>query len=250
MKHVPEWSPLSAALALIALMGCASSKIHQGYESQWRPARPSVVLVYNFGVAEGSVSENQSIVAKGVNSFSLNTAEEREAELSREVQEALMQDLVDGINGLGISARIADTSPPPDNAFLLQGQFTNIDEGNRLRRNIIGFGSGQSTLDTYVRLVQVTPEQFVTLMSFGTHSDSGAMPGALVTGGVGAAAGASTAAMLGTNAGLAVVKGYRSQVSQLARSSANQTVAYLSQYFAQQGWIDQDKVRNPQVSNR
>ena len=87
-------------------------------------------------------------------------------------------------------------------------------------------------------------------MTFGTHADSGAMPGALVTGGVGAAAGASTAAVLGTNAGLAVVKGYRSQVSQLARKNANQTVAYLSQYFAKQGWVGQDKVVNPQVSSR
>ena len=136
MKHVSEWPPLSAVLALIGLMGCASSNIHQGYESHWRPARPNVVLVYKFGVAEGSVSENQSIAAKGINSFSLNTAEERQVELSREVQEMLTQDLVDGINRLGMAARVADGSPPPDNALLVQGQFTNIDEGNRLRRNI------------------------------------------------------------------------------------------------------------------
>jgi hypothetical protein len=72
----------------------------------------------------------------------------------------------------------------------------------------------------------------------------------LVTSGVGAAAGASTAAVLGTNTGLAIVKGYRSQVSQLARKSANQAVAYLSQYFMKQGWIGQNKVINPQVSSR
>ena len=250
MKRLLKWTPLSAVLAFIGLMGCASSNVQQEYESYWRPVRPSVVLVYKFGVAEGSVSENQSIAAKGINSLSLNTAEERQAELSREVQEMLTQDLVVGINGLGMAARVADGSAPPDNALLVQGQFTNIDEGNRLRRNIIGFGSGQSTVGTYVRVIQVTPEQFITLMTFGTHADSGAMPGALVTGGVGAAAGASTAAMLGTNAGLAVVKGYRSQVSQLARKSANQTVAYLSQYFAKQGWIGQDKVVDPQLSSR
>ncbi|MBV8453423.1 MAG: hypothetical protein JOZ29_14305 [Deltaproteobacteria bacterium] len=92
-------------------MGCASSNVHQAYESHWRPVRPSVVLVYKFGVAEGRVSENQSIVAKGIDSLSLNTAEERQAELSREVQEMLTQDLVDGINGLGMAARVADWSP-------------------------------------------------------------------------------------------------------------------------------------------
>jgi uncharacterized protein DUF4410 len=89
----------------------------------------------------------------------------------------LTQDLVVGINGLGMAARVADGSAPPDNALLVQGQFTNIDEGNRLRRNIIGFGSGQSTVGTYVRMVQVIPEQFITLMTFGTHAARGAMPG-------------------------------------------------------------------------
>ncbi|MBV8357937.1 MAG: DUF4410 domain-containing protein [Deltaproteobacteria bacterium] len=145
---------------MVAIISGVSDHRFNGLRFEQRPsrireplaaARPSVVLVYKFGVAEGSVSENQSIAAKGINSLSLNTAEERQTELSREVQETLTQDLVDGINGLGMVARVADGSPPPDNVLLVQGQFTNIDEGNRLRRNVIGFESGQSTLDTYVR---------------------------------------------------------------------------------------------------
>ena len=38
------------------------------------------------------------------------------------------------------------------------------------------------------------------------------------------------------------VKGYRSQVDQMAGRSADQAVAYLSEFFARQGGIPREKV--------
>jgi hypothetical protein len=246
MNHLTRWSGGAAAFwCLAAMCGCASSKLQKGYENTIQQTPPSVVLIYKFYVSSQVIKENQSIIAKGSAALSSDTAEERQEELGREVQESLAQDLVDGVNALGIPARHADSSLVPANAVLIQGQFASIDEGNRLRRNIIGFGSGQSTVDATVVVSQITSGQQIRLLHFATHADSGAMPGALVTGGAGAAAGAGTAAVLGANAGLSIVKSYRSQVAQLASKSADQTVAYLSEYFARQGWISQDKARSP-----
>lgn len=75
------------------------------------------------------------------------------------------------------------------------------------------------------------------------------MPGAAVTGGAGAAAsGGMTAGVAAANMAVSGVKGYRSQVEQMTARSADQAAAYLSQYFAQQGWIPQEKVKSAKTS--
>jgi hypothetical protein len=87
-------------------------------------------------------------------------------------------------------------------------------------------------------------------MQFTTHADSGKMPGAAVTMGAGAAAqGGATAGMAVANAGLAGGKMYTSQTEYLSDKTADQVVAYLSQYFAQQGWISPDQVQKAKVSD-
>src|SRR5262249_23675847 len=64
-----------------------------------------------------------------------------------------------------------------------------------------------------------------------------------VSAGVGAAAsGGMTAGSAAANVGSSAVKGYRTQVDQMAGRSADQAVAYLSEFFARQGGIPQEKV--------
>lgn len=243
---------LAAGISLLALAGCASSSVLPGYESPVAASdsRPKVVLVYPFDVPPDVVTENQSPIVKGIKALRSDTPEARQAELSREVQERMAQDLVDGINRLGLPSQLGDPSvAPPHGAVVVGGQFTSVNEGNRLRRNIIGFGAGKSTVDVYVTMAQVGASGTTTLMVFATHADSGAMPGAIVTGGAGAAAGAGAGVVVGTNVGLAAIKSYRSQVEELASKSADQVIAHLSQYFAQHGWISQDKAKIAQRSD-
>jgi hypothetical protein len=66
--------------------------------------------------------------------------------------------------------------------------------------------------------------------------------------GAGAAAqGGVTAGMAAANVAVGGVKAYRSDVERMAGRSADEAVAYLSEYFAKQGWISPDKVKS---SNR
>ena len=46
------------------------------------------------------------------------------------------------------------------------------------------------------------------------------------------------------------VKGYRSKVDEMTGRSADQAVAYLSQYFAKQGWIPAEKVKQAKLANQ
>ena len=117
-------------------------------------------------------------------------------------------------------------------------------KGNRLRRRVIGFGAGQSKLDTQV--LAPSGSGYPTLLEFKTHTDSGEMPGAAVTMGAGAAAqGTVTAGMAAANVAVSGVKTYRTAMGAMASRSADKAAAYLSEFFASQGWISPDMVKKP-----
>jgi hypothetical protein len=157
----------------------------------------------------------------------------------------MSEELVARIRDLGLPARrVARGSVLPSDAVAVTGLFLDVDEGNRLQRTVLGFGAGQSKVDAKVELYAPSSSGPTKLLDFTTHADSGSMPGALVTGGAGAAAsGGMTAGAAAANVAASGVKGYRSQVEQMAARSADQAVSYLSQYFAKQGWIPQEKAR-------
>jgi hypothetical protein len=120
-------------------------------------------------------------------------------------------------------------------SIIIAGAFVNIDEGNSTRRNVIGLGMGQSSLDSKVSVLTTDNQE---LLSFDAHTDSGSMPGAAVMGPAGVAAGAGTAAVVATNVATGAVKSYKSESAQQAKKMADNIAAQLAAYFAQQGWIN------------
>jgi Domain of unknown function (DUF4410) len=152
----------------------------------------------------------------------------------------MAEELVAGIRDLGLPAQRAPRgTPPPPDAIAVAGLFLNVDEGNRLQRTVLGLGAGQSKVDTQVEVYAPGRDGVTKLLEFSSHADSGSTPGALITGSAGAAA----------NGAVSGVKSYRSQVEQMTSRSADKAVAYLSQYFARQGWIPQEKVKEAKTAN-
>jgi hypothetical protein len=128
-------------------------------------------------------------------------------------------------------------APAGNNVLVLDGQFTDINEGNRLRRMVIGLGVGASTLDSVVQVVQKTDQGSSELLDFSTHADSGYMPGAGVTGPAGAAAGGAAAvATLAVNVAAGGVKTYTSSTSYLVDKTSAQIVQLVVNYYNRQGW--------------
>jgi len=65
------------------------------------------------------------------------------------MSESLVQDL----NENGISARrLAPGESLPSTGWLVRGVFTEVQEGNRVRRAVIGFGAGKTELHVLVYL--------------------------------------------------------------------------------------------------
>lgn len=234
-------NPSSLAAALLALTllgGCAKTAVqHRSEVANAGIARPTQVNVYAFAVDPATVLLNAGPLARlPANADADPTAEK--LEIGREVADALAIELTARITALGFNAvRAEPETPVAATTLLVTGAFAKIDEGNRARRTVIGLGAGQSSLATSVRVLAPPGPAYRELLAFEARTDSGQLPGALVLGPAGAAAGAGTAAVVTSNAALGAVKSYRSAAAQQARQQADHIASELATYFARQGWI-------------
>src|SRR5260370_21284724 len=71
------------------------------------------------------------------------------------------------------------------NYLLVNGRLVQVDEGNRLTRTAVGLGAGESKVATEVRVYRVTNGERAEVLRFTTRANSGKMPGALASFGVG-----------------------------------------------------------------
>ncbi|MGH7250634.1 MAG: DUF4410 domain-containing protein [Nitrospiraceae bacterium] len=255
MMRRTSFSTLLIIACGIGLAACAKTVVQPLMETgELGLPRPPQVLVYTFAVSPTEVTENQSIIHEFMESHSDSgmTPEQRLREIGREATEAMADELVRGISELGLPARRAyKETAVPVNAIVVEGAFLDVDEGNRLRRIVVGFGSGAVRVDARVLVHQASPDGRAKLLDFMTHGDSGHMPGAAVTMGAGAAAqGAVTGGMVAANAAVSGVKVYRSEMEQMAARNAEQAVAYLSQFFAKEGWIIKAKVKEVKLEDK
>jgi hypothetical protein len=89
------------------------------------------------------------------------------------MSESLVQDLIDK----GISARrLAPGESLPSTGWVVRGVFTEVREGNRLRRAVIGFGAGKTELQVLVYLDDLANGAPRPFAEFNTSADSGDKP--------------------------------------------------------------------------
>jgi hypothetical protein len=232
-------TPIYGVLALM-LVGCAGASSQQ--LAQAPPAtnqRPSTIVVYHLAVDSADVTLNQSIVQRAYRDMSDTDETAKARQLALDAAEDICLGVATQLKEKGYNAICQQRGIKTygDNVLIIDGAFTNISEGNRLRRMVIGLGSGQSAIDTTVNVYQQTSSGIQPIMQFTTHADSGSMPGAAIMGAPGMAAGGSAAAAsLGANVAASGVKAHRSSLGFLADKTAEQTVNSITQYYAQQGW--------------
>ena len=100
---------------------------------------------------------------------------------ANQIVNLMAEDLVKSLQEKGLAAeRIGSVSGTlPTDGWLLQGNFTDVDEGNRMERSAIGFGLGSTQMQVQVGVSDLaSPQPTKPFMSFGTAKDPGMMPGA------------------------------------------------------------------------
>ncbi len=143
-----------AGLFILLIAGCASTAVEDTYEvANTGMHTPNPVLIYNFAVNPQDVQQNSSIFAKIQRDIQNNDQTAEEMQLGREVADAMATELWQKITNLGLNAVRADQSfQVTPGAILITGYFVDINEGNRLRRTVIGLGMGKSSMDSKVRV--------------------------------------------------------------------------------------------------
>jgi Domain of unknown function (DUF4410) len=227
-------------LLVVATIGCAGAKVQQSSSAAPISAtRPTAVVVYPFAADASDVSLNSSIFQKAYRNMSGEDQNEAQLQLAHQTAQNICVQVAANLTQKGINTTCLQRGVPPtgSNVLILDGQFTDISEGNRLRRLVIGLGAGQSKVDSVVQIIQKTDEGTTEVMDFSTSADSGYMPGAGITGPAGAAAGGATAAAtLGVNVAAGGVKNVTSSTGFLVDKTTDQIVQQVVNYYNQQGW--------------
>lgn len=235
-----EMTKLLYPILAVVLFGCAGANVTGQTESMpVASTKPAQIVVYPFSTTSTEVTLNQSIFQRTYRSWTDQNQSQDQADLGHQTAHNVCVQVAANLTMKGYPATCLDRgmAPSADNVLIVDGEFNNISEGNRLRRMVIGLGTGQSTIDTTVVVAQKTSEGSQQVMEFATHADSGSMPGAAIMGAPGmAAGGAAAVASVGVNVAAGGVKNYRSSTGSLADMTVNQIVDQLTKYYAQQGW--------------
>jgi Domain of unknown function (DUF4410) len=233
--------PLFALCALV-MAGCASAAVTQ--QAQRAPAdydRPTQIVVYPFAANAADVTLNQSIIQKAYRGATGDNENAEQLKIAHDTAQAICDQVVSDLTANGYNAACAPrgTYIAGGNILIIDGALTNISEGNRLRRLVVGFGAGSSTLDSNVSMYQRIGDNLNQVLAFSTHADSGKMPGAAVMAPVGVAAGGGAAAIAGTNVAMGGAKTYGSSTGNLAKKTSGQIVNSVTDYMARAGWRTQ-----------
>jgi hypothetical protein len=200
---------------------------------------PSQIMVFPFATSTADVTLNQGLGARLYANYTGEDQAAAQAQLAQSTAQNICTEVATSLanNGWNAACQPRGTPVTGSNTLIVDGAFTDISEGNRLQRMVIGLGVGASVVDTQVGLYQYSNGASTQLLTFTTHADSGKMPGAGITGPAGAAAGgAAAAASIGVNVAATGVKNITSSTAYLTDQSAKQIVSQTNNYFSQQGW--------------
>ncbi|MBN3752429.1 DUF4410 domain-containing protein [Paraburkholderia sp. Tr-20389] len=172
-----------AALWLAAFASLASAQ--QGGVGNATSASAPVVYVSDFELDAANITPDQSRLSRArrfAGSLSpLHLSEQDPQKKSQALVASMADTLVADLQHDGIDARRLPVGAPlPAQGWLVRGVFLAVDEGNRVRRAVVGFGAGQGKIELAVAIDGLPVESPTPLyLTVEGQSDKHA-PGAMI----------------------------------------------------------------------
>jgi hypothetical protein len=203
------------------LAGCASISVQPG--SQWATKKmPEKVYVTAFSTAKGEFNVDRE--GKELADFKTNLQNMMTAGITYDMTKRLIP-----------AVDVTKNHPKPhENAWLIRGQFIQVNQGSRALRGIVGFGAGGTKLITKVQVYDLSSDDKRPFLTFTTTGGSNAEPGAI-------SAIATTPLMIVIQAAASSAGGIGHGVSEDTARTAREITASLSNYMYASGWISKDK---------
>lgn len=108
--------------------------------------------------------------------------QESPEEQAAEMVGTLAQSIVDELKDKKIQAlRAPALAQPSAESWLLEGEFVEYEEGSRIKRAVIGFGSGSATMEVHIKLTASAPGNSDVVLDTEMEGKKKHMPGAAVT---------------------------------------------------------------------
>jgi hypothetical protein len=142
---------------------------------------PGVIYVQDFDVdvAEQPPEQREGPVRSVLGAMRGETQDS--AAKAHQLVSLMSQSIVDDLDDKGLHAqRLFPGDAPPRTGWLVRGVVTELDEGNQLRKAVVGFGAGESELQLYVNLIDLAKDRDKPFYGFAASNNSGKMPGAAV----------------------------------------------------------------------
>lgn len=231
------WSIAVVGLAVAGGAGCARTSVENVDVKATGLPRPQLIVVHDFAVSPSAVALDTAIGSRILDAVKSTPESEQQLRIGESVAKIVTEDLVKEITKLGIPAVAASQAVPIAGPSLsIEGQFVTVDQGNRLRRAVVGFGAGASEVRTLVQVFENTNEGRRLVEDFYTTVKSSRKPGFGPMAGAGAAMGtAATSAAVAGGVGLATA--HAQTVEGDAKNTASEIVKVLKKFFAEQGWV-------------
>jgi hypothetical protein len=172
-------------LTACLLGGCNTAKVTSQRDLAPPPTeKPVTIYVTDFELGASEIQHEEGVLSGrpgplGRVGNRLYGTSSDPAARARQLVDLMANSLVSDLSSAGFKAcRLAPGAPVPDDGWLLQGVFTEVQEGNRLQRAIIGLGQGQTDLQVVVSMENLAKGTPKPLYEISTDANSGNKPGA------------------------------------------------------------------------
>ncbi len=209
----------------MACVSCASVSVQKDTEHA-ATQMPKKVYVAAFEVASGE--------------FKVDREGAELAEFKHNLQAMMQAGLVTDLTHRLVAAVPTDQSHgwAPENAWLIRGEFTRVDQGSRFLRAAIGFGAGGTKVETHVSVYDLNRSAETPFLTFSTTGGSGAEPGAIT-------AIATDPVEIAVEVAAGGAGGLAHGLTEDTARTAREITAELSDYMYRSGWIAKDKWIEP-----
>jgi Domain of unknown function (DUF4410) len=147
---------------------------------------PGMIYIKDFQLDSENYQGNQGVLSRLplkpqlLNRGSRNNYGEKSATIVNSMSEALVSEFND--KNLPAQRLSSLDNSLPNNGWLINGVFTEVAEGNRLKRAVIGFGQGSTQMTVQIGVSDLASNKpKAPFIIFGTIKDPGKIPGAVVT---------------------------------------------------------------------
>lgn len=227
---------VSCLFALLLVAGCASTKTteRQAVGNERLP-RPDRIWVYDFAATAEDMPTDSAFTGQYAVPAGQMPAQ---VETGRQLGALIAAELVGDIRSMGLPAeRPSAQTTPQINDIVIWGCILSVQAGDATQRVAIGFGAGNSELQTAVEGFQMTAQGLRKLGS-GTVTSSGSKtPGAAAPLGVALATGNPLGLVVSTGMKVYGEESGSSRVEGRADQTAQEIAKQLKPRFQQQGWI-------------